>query len=441
MASTKNTAKANFTAGRVASFACPSDQTEAYLWDSTQPGLGLRARASGSKAYIFQRRLNGQTLRLTIGSPAEWDIDQARAEVRRLGVLIDNGTDPRDEVREREARKASARQEAQRATVTVGSAWQAYLRANWERWGEHHRLNLTGAMQAPGKPHKRGKGLTAAGPLFPLYGERLATLDNKRIERLLASETAKRPTVTAQAFRMFRAFLSWCDEQPEYEGLAKPASVLTKSVKRMVPATKAKQTALQREQLAPFFEAVKRIGNPSQSAYLQALLLTGARPNEIKTLRWADIDFQWRTMIIRDKVEGERIIPLPPYLAQLLHALPRRNEWVFSSTDQKAGHIAEANHALTRAMQSAGLPHITPHDLRRSFGTLSEWVECPVGVVAQIQGHKPSALAEKHYRARPIDLLRKWHTTIEGWILEQAGIAQPAESEALGLRVIEGYIS
>jgi hypothetical protein len=37
-------------------------------------------------------------------------------------------------------------------------------------------------------------------------------------------------------------------------------------------------------------------------------------------------------------------------------------------------------------------------------------------------GHKPSATAEKHYRVRPIDLLRKWHTTIENWILEQANI-------------------
>jgi len=37
-------------------------------------------------------------------------------------------------------------------------------------------------------------------------------------------------------------------------------------------------------------------------------------------------------------------------------------------------------------------------------------------------GHKPSAIAEKHYRVRPIDLLRMWHTKIEGWILNEAGI-------------------
>jgi len=51
-------------------------------------------------------------------------------------------------------------------------------------------------------------------------------------------------------------------------------------------------------------------------------------------------------------------------------------------------------------------------------------------------GHKPSATAEKHYRRQPLDLLRQWHTQIEGWILQQAGIEQPGEGKAAGLRVV-----
>jgi integrase len=85
----------------------------------------------------------------------------------------------------------------------------------------------------------------------------------------------------------------------------------------------------------------------------------------------------------------------------------------------------EPTKAHTRAINAAGLPHVSLHGLRRSFGTLAEWVECPAGVVAQIQGHKPSAIAEKHYRRRPLDLLRMWHSKIEAFILEQAGIEQP----------------
>ncbi len=91
---------------------------------------------------------------------------------------------------------------------------------------------------------------------------------------------------------------------------------------------------------------------------------------------------------------------------------------------------------LRKAMKAAGLPLFSLHDLRRSFGTLAEWCEVPVGVVAQIQGHKPSALAEKHYRRRPLDLLTLWHVKIESWILEQAGIEQPGEGQVSGLRVV-----
>ncbi|WP_374489104.1 hypothetical protein [Zoogloea sp.] len=117
-------------------------------------------------------------------------------------------------------------------------------------------------------------------------------------------------------------------------------------------------------------------------------------------------------------------------------SLPRRNEWVFSSPASSDGRIVEVLKPLRKAMKAAGLPLFSLHDLRRSFGTLAEWCEVPVGVVAQIQGHKPSALAEKHYRRRPLDLLTLWHVKIESWMLEQAGIEQPGEGQVSGLRVV-----
>ncbi len=102
--------------------------------------------------------------------------------------------------------------------------------------------------------------------------------------------------------------------------------------------------------------------------------------------------------------------------------------WVFSSKTSANGRMMEPSIAHRKALAAAGLPPVSLHGLRRSFGSLSEWVEVPVGIVAQIQGHKPSATAEKHYRVRPLDLLRMWHTKIESWILEQAGIEQPAQT-------------
>jgi hypothetical protein len=87
-------AKIAFTAGRVSGFKCPPDKKQAFMWDATAPGLGLRATPAGKPAYVFQGLYQGKDLRLTIGSPAAWSIPDAQAKARELQRLIDEGKDP-----------------------------------------------------------------------------------------------------------------------------------------------------------------------------------------------------------------------------------------------------------------------------------------------------------------------------------------------------------
>lgn len=419
-----NSNRVNFTRGRVEKFACLDGRAEAFLWDANTPGLGIRARTSGSKSYIFQGWLHGRGVRVSIGPVGSWDIDDARTEARRLRVLVDSGVHPKDERQAHADRAEAKRQERARETVKLGEVWSEYVAARQASWSESHRLDHAKMMQAPGQARRRSKKTTKAGALFELSDERLVDLEADRLMAWLEREKAHRPTVAARAYRLLRACLAWSDEQPAYRGLVDVPRVFSSTLRRAVPKPRAKSDVIQREQLAPWFAAVRAIDNPVMAAYLQALLLAGSRPTEMAELRWTDLDLRWSSMTLRDKVEGDREIPITPYLSSLIAWLPRRNDFVFSSPAADSGRLTDANHRHTRVLRAAGLPHITLHGLRRSFGTLSEWVECPVGVVAQIQGHKPSALAEKHYRQRPLDLLRLWHTRIERWILSQARIDQ-----------------
>jgi integrase len=132
------------------------------------------------------------------------------------------------------------------------------------------------------------------------------------------------------------------------------------------------------------------------------------------------------------------VIPLTPFVAQRIATLPRRNEWIFSSATAKAGHITEPNYPHSTACTVAAIDGLTLHGLRRSFKSLTEWLEIPAGVVAQLMGHKPSATAEKHYTVRPLDLLRVHHEKIEAWILEQAGVEFEAKAAPGALRVVAG---
>ncbi len=114
--------------------------------------------------------------------------------------------------------------------------------------------------------------------------------------------------------------------------------------------------------------------------------------------------------------------PPAPGTCRCVHRLPRRNEWVFSSLTAAGGVLTIPRNQHNEACAVAGIDGLTLHGLRRSFKSLTEWLEIPAGVVAQLMGHKPSATAEKHYTVRPLDLLRVHHEKIEAWILEQAGI-------------------
>ncbi|SOY48367.1 tyrosine-type recombinase/integrase [Cupriavidus taiwanensis] len=435
-------AKVNFTARRVQEHTCPEGKAQSFLWDSASPGLGLRATANGAKAYIFQGKIHGQTVRVTIGDPRSWSIDKAQEEARNLQTLVDAGKDPREAKAEARATHEAKQAAARRKDVTLGDAWTAYIAARRTKWSERHHQDHIRLADRGDRDWKGGK--TIAAPLAALLDDRLSDLTRERIAAWLEKEAESRPTSAALSFRLLRAFARWCEDQAAYKGLVSLDAFSSRISREHVPKAKTKDDCLQREQLPAWFAAVRGISNPVISAYLQGLLITGARREELGSLRWDDVDFQWGSLTIRDKVEGERTIPLPPYLASLLLDLKRRNDtppnvhklremeargekwepspWVFSSPTSANGRLAEPRNAHAKALEIAGLPHVSLHGLRRSFGTLCEWVEMPSGISAQIMGHKPSALAEKHYRRRPLDLLRAWHIKIEAWLLEQAGI-------------------
>ena len=440
-------AKIAFTAGRVSGFKCPPDKKQAFMWDATAPGLGLRATPAGKPAYVFQSKYQGKDIRITIGSPAAWSIPDAQAKARELQRLIDEGKDPRDLKRdalaahaEKQAAAAAKVEADKAAALTVGEVWAAYIELRRPFWGELHYRDHIDKAKAGGLPSGRrggGKQLTKPGPLAALMPLALKDLDQATIERWAAEEGKTRPSSARLAWRLLTVFLTWCAEQPEYAALLpdkNPAK--TKKAREALGKAGTKSDVLQREQLAAWFAAVQQIQNPVIAACLQMMLLTGARPGEVLALRWEDVNTQWKGISIRDKVEGTREIPATPYMLHLLAALPRRNEWVFSSPTSASGCLTEPNNPHSRACAAAGLRGLTLHGLRRSFASLTEWLEVPAGVVAQIQGHKPSATAEKHYKVRPLELLRVHHERIEAWILEQAGIVFDAKAAPGALRVV-----
>lgn len=458
--------KIRLTPDRVNEFVCPPDKDQDFLWDAQTEGLGLRATARGKK-YVFEAKLRDTStgkrisIRIPIGSPRSWDLDRARKHARALRQEVDMGRDPRVVKAEMTAADVAKREQAMIEQAAAIEAWNAYIGARSDSWSPKYRAvheqmsRVGGGLITRGRREGVGE-IKRPGILRPLLELPLNQITRDRVRELIDEVARTRPPTAKLALAILGAFLGWARDSQQYRDQVHQDAC--ERVGKGLPPAKAKDDCLQREQLKLWFEHVGKLTNPRHSAYLQILLLTGARREEVAGLRWTDVDFQWKSMAIRDKVNGTRTVPLTPYVTELLLGLQLLNNkkpdekilkrmaargktwkpsvWVFSSETAASGRLQEPRIAHNKALEAAGLPSLSIHGLRRSFGTLAEWVECPAGISAQIMGHKPSALAEKHYRRRPLDLLRAWHTKIEGWILNEAGIKQPTEAAVSKPRVV-----
>jgi integrase len=418
----------DITSGAIDRLVCPPGKDQAFMRDTKAPGLRVRVTAAGAKSFVFEGKLDRKTIRRTIGDVRAWKLDDARTEANRLRVTLDQGVDPREVDRAAVAEKAAQAERKTRAEVTVAEAWEVYLAARKDSWGDRHYADHKALAKAGGKQATRGTrgtGKTIDGPLYLLMSRRLADLTPDVVEAWAQEQGKARPTYGRLAWRCLKAFLAWCAEEKEFAALVPTNAAKTRKSRDAFGKAGLKKDVLLKEQLPAWFAAVQKLPSATLSAYLQILLLIGARRGELLALKWEDINLQWRGMTIRDKVEGNRQIPLTPYVWSLIAVLPKRpkNPYVFASSLKQGAHLSDPSGGMETACAAAGLEGLTLHGLRRSFKSLTEWLEIPAGVVAQIMGHKPSATAEKHYTVRPLDLVRIHHEKIEVWVIEQAGVS------------------
>ena len=444
----------NLTQGLLKRATCPDGSPFVLVRDADKKGLRLRVTKAGGKHWQFETRIKGKLFTRALGEWPAVSIDDARAEAHRLRGLTEQGTDPRDleglQAKDAAAALAAtaARLEADKVqAVTVGDIWPQYMAEGKpkrrEAWKPRYRADLK-AMAAPGGVKKvRGQGVTRPGPIFPLLALPLSQVNEDTLKAWHDREAKDGSHQAARALMMFRGFLRWASSKPDYRAMTNRDAGRAAAILDTLPSTKAtkRKDCLEDAQLPGWFAGADTLGNRTIATYLKALLLTGSRREEMAGLRWADVDFRWKRLTLADKVNDTRIIPLSPYLAQLVSTLPRVanqdgtvNPFVFAGKSA-SGHIEEPRSNFAKVNQLAGVTKLTVHGLRRSFSLLGESAGAPAGAIAQIMGHSPDSIAES-YRPRSVDALRPYLAQIEAHILKQAGIQFDPKAEPGKLRVV-----
>lgn len=114
-------------------------------------------------------------------------------------------------------------------------------------------------------------------------------------------------------------------------------------------------------------------------------LIYGLRRSEALGLRWDAVDFARGELRIRHTVvknltieakdrtkteSSRRTFPLLPEVAQILTALPRRGEYLFTWQDGRLYRPDDVTRSFQRALAARGLPRMRFHDLRHATASI-----------------------------------------------------------------------
>ena len=121
------------------------------------------------------------------------------------------------------------------------------------------------------------------------------------------------------------------------------------------------------------------------------LLLTGARRGEVFGMRWDDLVLAkdagvWTKLGSTTKQKTDHIVPLSEPACQLLAAVERNGEFVFSG-DGKCGHIVEIKKSWRGLLDRAGIKKLRLHDLRHSFASQLVSSGASLELIGAMLGH------------------------------------------------------
>jgi integrase len=159
------------------------------------------------------------------------------------------------------------------------------------------------------------------------------------------------------------------------------------------------------------FRTLIKACGPKQQRLREILVFcysTGARPAEVRTALWSDLDLEQGVITLKQhktsktqKVPKPRVIYLTEEVLSLLAAIRRRlpdSEFIFSSRRRRPYHRNSIQQNLRRLRKKVGLPDdVKLYGCRHGFGTRAVLRGENMAVLAELMGHAEGSRITAHY--------------------------------------------
>lgn len=229
---------------------------------------------------------------------------------------------------------------------------------------------------------------------------------------LKAKKLGKQSIMQAKASIVWMAQLTADIGRSEYS----TASGLSRVKAPRAESGQREGTWLTQDEVRQLLRALRKLDSANSaavarnSAIIIMMVTCGMRRDEIATATWADLSRQGRNAVLRVHGKGEKLrtVKLPDMAVQAIeawkvhHPNPEGNRPLFTRI-WKGGTVTTS--AITdkaiwlfviKAAKLAGLPRITPHDLRRSFARGAYEAGVSFELIRQSLGHSNIATTERY---------------------------------------------
>jgi integrase len=311
-------------------------------------------------------------------------------------------------------------------------------------------------LAEPGRAHRRGRGVSR-GLIMATLGDRPAReVTTRDVEDLLrsVSSTGVAPRTVNKVRQLVCAIINYGMRPSTYALPANPAEHADRR-REPDPAPLAFYSPEQVEALARALanghhrntsrpapcqdEIIARTREDAQDAEIVRLAAyAGLRRGELVALRWRDVDFASRKIIVRRALSGAtelkstksrraREVPLPDQAAAALERLSRRGEftgpddYVFVNRLGRGLDPSALRRRYERARDAADLEPLKFHGLRHTYGSLLVAGGVDLPSVKAALGHSRITTTERYLHARPAGELAERFTRA------LAGAAVPLE--------------
>lgn len=344
------------------------------VMDDEFTGLAVRVGVSGTKSfYYWYRDGKGRAAPLRwykLGSFPSMAVEQARTLAKEAAALVVNGKDP------------AGMRNVEKGMPTVAEALERFL--------EEHVI-----AKRKGSTHVQYRGL-ADRSLIPALGKlKISAVSSVHIARL-HSDMKGTPYLANRALAVLAKFFGWCESQGLRDKGNNPAVGHEK-----YPEHK-RSKFMQDDELASLGSALAELEEQEKidlyaAAAIRMLIFTGARLQEILTLRWEYVDMNTGIAHLPDSKTGAKPLHLPMPALALLESLPRINDWCFPSR-RTDGPLVNLRKPFMAVCARAGLDGWRIHDLRHAFAS-----------AAVNRGHSLPMIGAMLGHARPITTARYAH--------------------------------